>query len=142
MNTVRAITTMLAMGFVAPALAFALTPAPEGAGVYIISPSDGDTLGNPVTIVFGLTGMGVAPAGADVPSTGHHHLLINIDPAEVDMMSSLPADDNYRHFGGGQTQVTLDLPQGSNTLFLLLGDHNHIPHDPPIMSEVITITVE
>ena len=142
MNTVRAITTMLAIGFAAPVLASELTPAPEGASVYIISPSDGDTLTNPVTILFGLTGMGVAPAGADLPNTGHHHLLINVDPAEVEMEFSLPADDNYRHFGGGQTQVTLDLPQGSNTLFMLLGDQNHVPHDPPIMSEVITVTVE
>jgi hypothetical protein len=142
MTTVRAFTMILAIGIAAPALAMERTPAPEGAGVYIVSPSDGDTVTNPVTVLFGLRGMGIAPAGADLPNTGHHHLLINVDPADVEMEYPLPADDNHRHFGGGQTEVTLDLPQGSNTLFLLLGDFNHIPHDPPIMSEIITVTVE
>lgn len=142
MTIARAVTTLLAISFVAPAFASDLTPAPEGARAYIVSPADGETLRSPVTVVFGLEGMGIAPAGADLPNTGHHHLLVNVDPADVEMQYSLPADDNYRHFGGGQTQVTLDLPQGTHTLFLLLGDYGHVPHDPPIMSEVITINVE
>ncbi|WP_439563277.1 DUF4399 domain-containing protein [Roseinatronobacter sp.] len=120
----------------------ARTPAPEGAEVYFITPADGAVVSNPVTIQFGARGIGIAPAGVDWPDTGHHHLLINVDPTEVDMEFGLPADDQYRHFGGGQTEVTLDLPAGTHTMFLLLGDHNHVPHDPPILSEVITITVE
>jgi hypothetical protein len=120
----------------------ARTPAPEGASVYFISPEDGATVSNPVTLQFGARGIGIAPAGVDWPNTGHHHLLINVDPAEVEMDYGLPADDQYRHFGGGQTEVTLDLPTGTHTMFLLMGDHNHVPHDPPIQSEVITITVQ
>lgn len=124
-----------------PALA-QQTPAPEGASVYFISPSDGATVSNPVTVQFGLSGMGIAPAGYDVDNTGHHHLLINIDPSELDLTTSLPASDQVVHFGGGQTEVTKDLPAGTHTLRLLLGDYSHVPHDPPLMSEEITITVE
>ncbi|NNK15461.1 MAG: DUF4399 domain-containing protein [Sulfitobacter sp.] len=116
--------------------------APEGAQAYIISPGDGATVSNPVTVVFGLTGMGVAPAGTEADNTGHHHLLINTDPGTLDLDTSLPATDQVVHFGGGQTQVTKDLPSGTHTLQLLLGDLNHVPHDPPVMSDVITITVE
>lgn len=116
--------------------------APEGAQAYIISPSDGATVSNPVTVVFGLTGMGVAPAGTEADNTGHHHLLINTDPGTLDLDTSLPATDQVVHFGGGQTQVTKDLPSGTHALQLLLGDLNHVPHDPPVMSDVITITVE
>ena len=116
--------------------------APEGAQAYIIAPSDGATVSNPVTIVFGLTGMGVAPAGTEADNTGHHHLLINTDPGTLDLDTSLPATDQVVHFGGGQTQVTKELPSGTHRLQLLLGDLNHVPHDPPVMSQVITITVE
>ena len=118
------------------------TAAPEGAATYIVSPDDGATVQNPVTVVFGLRGIGVAPAGAEHANTGHHHLLIDLAPEDVDYGSPLPADDQHRHFGGGQTEVTLELPAGTHTMWLLLGDHNHIPHDPPVMSEAITITVE
>ena len=118
------------------------TPSPEGAQVYVISPADGATLTNPVTIVFGLAGMGVAPAGADFENTGHHHLLINITPEEIALDEPLPATEQIVHFGGGQTQVTTELPPGEHTLRLLLGDMNHIPHDPPVVSEPITVTVE
>jgi hypothetical protein len=118
------------------------TDAPEDARAYIISPQDGATVANPVTIVFGLEGMGVAPAGTNAKNTGHHHLLINTDPSEIDMGESLPATDQIVHFGGGQTQVTKELPAGTHELQLLLGDMNHVPHDPPILSEVVTITVE
>lgn len=131
----------LAFSSALPALADRI-PAPEGAEVYIVTPQDGATVSNPVTIVFGLRGMGVAPAGVDFPDTGHHHLLINVDPAEIDFDEALPADDRFRHFGGGQTEVTLDLPAGTHTLMLLLGDELHVPHDPPVMSAPITITVE
>lgn len=115
--------------------------APEGARAYILSPADSATVSNPVTIVFGLEGMGVAPAGMETENTGHHHLLINTDPDTLDLDTSLPATDQIVHFGGGQTQVTTDLPTGTHTLQLLLGDWSHVPHKPPVMSEVVTITV-
>ncbi|MEM1288910.1 MAG: DUF4399 domain-containing protein [Pseudomonadota bacterium] len=118
------------------------SPSPEGAATYIISPEDGATLTNPVTIQFGLRGMGVAPAGVQQVDTGHHHLLINMPLDQVDVNDAIPADDNHRHFGGGQTEVTLDLPAGTHTLQLLLGDHDHIPHEPVVASDVITVTVE
>jgi hypothetical protein len=118
------------------------TPAPEGAEVYLISPADGATVSNPVTFRFGARGIGIAPAGIDASDTGHHHLLINVDPEEVDFSQSLPSDDRHRHFGGGQTEATLELPAGTHTFMLVMGDHFHIPHDPPIMSQPITVTVE
>lgn len=116
------------------------TPAPEGASVYFIEPSDGATIAGPVKVVMGLRGIGVAPAGVDMDKTGHHHILVNV--AELPPMDApLAATDQFRHFGGGQTEATLELPAGTHTLQLLLGDKNHIPHDPPIMSDKITITV-
>ncbi len=118
------------------------TPAPADAQVYFIGLEDGATVNNPVTIAFGLSGMGIAPAGIDASDTGHHHLLINVDPETLDLSEGVPADDNHIHFGGGQTQVTRELPVGTHTLALVLADHAHVPHDPPIISEVITITVE
>jgi hypothetical protein len=122
-------------------LAFAGTPSPAGASAYIISPADGETVKSPLKVRFGLSGMGVAPAGIEKPNTGHHHLLIDLDDAPP-MSKPLPSDANRRHFGGGQTEVTLELPAGKHTLQLLLGDQNHVPHDPPVMSQQITITVE
>lgn len=116
------------------------TPAPAGARVYFIEPQNGATIKGPVRIVMGLSGMGVAPAGIDSPNTGHHHVLVNLDK-EPPMDAPLPATDQIRHFGGGQTETTLNLPPGKYTLQLLVGDKNHIPHQPPIMSEKISITV-
>lgn len=119
------------------------TPAPENARVYFIAPTDGSSVQSPVTIQFGLSGMGVAPAGADMDNTGHHHLLINVDEESLPSMDqSLPATDQIVHFGGGQTEASVELKPGEYRLQLLLGDHLHVPHDPPVMSEVITITVE
>ena len=118
-----------------------LTPAPEDAKVYFISPQDGDSVSSPVTIHFGLSGMGVAPAGVKQDNTGHHHLLINLDTLPA-MDQSLPATDQIVHFGGGQTEAEIELPAGEHRLRLLLGDHFHIPHQPPVMSEEITITVK
>lgn len=116
------------------------TPAPAGAEVYFISPADGATVSSPVTVRFGLDNMGVAPAGISKENTGHHHLLINAGMLPPDQ--PIPNDANHRHFGGGQTQTTLDLEPGTYTLQLILGDHNHIPHHPPVVSDKITITVE
>lgn len=120
--------------------AFARTPAPSDAEVYIISPQDGDTVTSPVTIRFGLRGMGVAPAGVDKPDTGHHHLLIDTGPPALD--APIPADDNHKHFGGGQTETSIELEPGKHTLQLIMGDKLHIPHEPPVMSRKITITVK
>lgn len=117
------------------------TPAPEGASVYFISPQDGDQVSSPVTLHFGLSGMGVAPAGVEWDNTGHHHLLINLDEPPA-MDQPLPANDQVIHFGGGQTEAEIELPAGEHRLQLLLGDHFHIPHQPPVMSEEITITVK
>lgn len=117
------------------------TPAPEGASVYFIEPTDGATVKNPVTVRFGLHGMGVAPAGVERPETGHHHLLIDLD-ALPPLDQPIPADAQHRHFGGGQTETTLELPPGRHTLQLLLGDAQHIQHQRPVASERITITVE
>jgi hypothetical protein len=115
--------------------------APEGAAVYFITPQDGATVSGPVTVKFGLKGMGVAPAGIERANTGHHHLLVDVDelpPAG----QPVPADAQHIHFGGGQTETKLELAPGKHTLQLLLGDHLHRPHQPPVLSEKITITVK
>ena len=115
--------------------------SPENAKVYFIQPQDGDVIsGGKVKVIFGLSGMGVAPAGIEKKNTGHHHLLINVD--ELPMNMPIPSDANHKHFGGGQTETVLELAPGEHTLQLILADHLHIPHKPPVMSEVITITVE
>lgn len=114
--------------------------APEGAKVYFISPKNGATVTSPVTVRFGLRNMGVAPAGIQMENTGHHHLLVNTDLPALDR--PIPTDDNHRHFGLGQTETKLELPPGEYTLQLLLGDYAHIPHDPPVKSKRITITVK
>ncbi|MEN8130021.1 MAG: DUF4399 domain-containing protein [Pseudomonadota bacterium] len=108
--------------------------------LYIISPSDGETVTSPVTVQFGLKGMGVAPAGVNKAKTGHHHLLIDVEKLPA-MDRPVPSDENHRHFGGGQTEATIDLPPGEHSLQLLLGDMNHIPHKPPVISKRITIRV-
>ena len=117
------------------------TPAPEGAEVYFITPREGYVVSSPVVVRFGLVNMGVAPAGQAAPNTGHHHVLINLEDLPP-MNLPLPMNENVVHFGGGQTETKLELPPGTHTLQLLLGDHAHIPHEPPVMSPKITITVE
>ena len=124
-----------------PAAAVERTASPPGAEVYIISPKDGATVHSPVHVQFGLKGMGVAPAGVKFENTGHHHLLIDTD-APTDLSAPLPATDKVVHFGKGQTETTLTtLTPGKHTLQLLLADQNHIPHNPPVISKKITITV-
>jgi hypothetical protein len=93
-----------------------------------------------VKVVFGLEGMGVAPAGVEKEKTGHHHLIIDADLPSLG--DPVPSDDNYRHFGGGQTETTIELAPGSHTLQLIMGDQNHVPHDPPIASDKIAIMVK
>ncbi len=131
-----------ALALAATAASAERTPAPEDAAAYIVAPADGATVSSPVTVIFGLAGMGVAPAGVEAEATGHHHLLIDADVNAIDYDNALPADEQIRHFGGGQTQVSVELAPGEHTLRLLLGDHNHIPHEPPVLSEPVTITVE
>ena len=110
------------------------------ASVYIISPAHGETVSSPVKVVFGLAGMGVAPAGVDRENTGHHHLLIDTGLPALD--KPIPSDDRHRHFGGGQTEVVIELTPGEHSLQLLLADYAHTPHSPPVMSQPITIIVE
>ena len=114
--------------------------APKDAELYFISPQDGATVKSPVTVRFGLRGMGIAPAGIAMENTGHHHLLIDAELPPQDL--PVPADANHVHFGKGQTEAAVTLAPGRHRLRLLLGDHLHIPHDPPVASKPITITVE
>ncbi len=123
-----------------PPVALERTPAPAGAEAYIISPKDGAKVHGPVLVQFGLKGMGIAPAGVKMENTGHHHLLIDTE-VPADLSAPLPSTDKIVHFGKGQTETTLHLPPGKHTLQLLLGDQNHVPHNPPVMSKKITITV-
>lgn len=123
----------------APVAALPRTPAPEGAMVYFISPGDGDEVASPVNIVFGLAGAGVAPAGIQFPDSGHHHLLVNADMPPENL--PIPTDERHVHFGLGQSEAIVELAPGEHTLQLIVGDHLHIPHDPPLLSERITVTV-
>jgi hypothetical protein len=135
-------TLMLAALVLGASLAFAQerTPSPAGAEVYIIAPKDGAKVHAPVLVQFGLKGMGIAPAGVKFDNTGHHHLLIDTDPP-ADLSAPLPATDKIVHFGKGQTETTLNLAPGKHTLQLLLADQSHIPHNPPVLSRKISITV-
>ncbi len=117
------------------------TPAPAGAQVYFIEPQNGAVVEQTFSVKFGLTGMGVAPAGVAVEATGHHHLLVDVSELPA-MDQPLPASDQLRHFGKGQTETQLTLPPGQHSLQLLIGDQNHVPLDPPVLSEKITITVK
>jgi hypothetical protein len=137
------VSALLAIVFTSTAIASELSsPAPQGAKLYFITPTDGETVSSPVTVRFGLEGMGVAPAGVDRDNTGHHHLLIDTEVSSLDLGMPLPATDKIKHFGGGQTETVLELPPGQHSLQLLLGNHLHVPHTPPVFSDQITITVE
>ena len=116
------------------------TPAPDGALAYIQSPNDGDEMSSPFTVRFGLRGLGIAPALTQFPNTGHHHLLVDTDllPPEN---QPIPTTDKIIHYGLGQTEAELDLPPGVHTLQMVVGDHLHIPHLPPVISQRISITV-
>jgi hypothetical protein len=116
------------------------TASAAGAEVYIQSPADGAQVRSPFLVRFGLRGMGVAPAGVTNANTGHHHLLIDVAALPPDNLP-LPQTDQFRHFGAGQTEAEISLPPGQHTLQLVLGDALHIPHDPPLRSARITITV-
>jgi hypothetical protein len=122
--------------------AAAQTASPAGAKAYIINLKDGAEVTSPFLVQFGLSGMGIAPAGVEKPNTGHHHLLIDTKMTDEQMKAPIPADDTHKHFGRGQTEVMVTLAPGKHTLQLLLADWTHIPHTPPVMSEPITITVK
>lgn len=142
-----AITIAALIGFAGTALA-GETPSNPGAKSYFVNIKDGDVVSSPVKIIFGLEGMGVAPAGTDKEHTGHHHIFIDRAPlgegpdGKDELNETIPADENHIHFGKGQTEKVLDLKPGKHTLQLVLGDHNHIPHNPPVVSEMITIEVK
>ena len=120
-------------------LIFSISVA-ASAEVFIISPKDGEEVSSPVEVIFGLQGMGIAPAGINFPNTGHHHLLIDLDQLP-DLKSGIPADAQHMHFGKGQTQALIELDPGEHSLQLLLGDWMHVPHETPVVSEKIKILV-
>ncbi|MEO9080381.1 MAG: DUF4399 domain-containing protein [Rhodanobacter sp.] len=136
-----ALTGLTAAAMAAGVSMLPATPATADASVYIISPSNGATVGRDVTVRFGLKGMGVAPAGVEKKDTGHHHLLVDVTTLPV-AGQPIPADANHIHFGGGQTQTTLKLAPGTHTLQLELGDQNHVPFEPALVSKKITIQVK
>jgi hypothetical protein len=110
------------------------------ARVFIVSPENGAEVSSPLTVVFGIEGFEVAPAGTYDEGTGHHHLLVDTELPAMDQ--PIPADDNHLHFGKGQTETSLELEPGEHTLLLLLGDGNHVPHDSALISDPVTITVK
>jgi hypothetical protein len=136
----RFLTILLALLAMAalPALA-GTTPAPPDSHLYIGWPNDHEVVKSPFHLWMGLRGMGVAPKGVDLPNTGHHHLII--DEPLPPMDRPIPADRHHLHFGAGETEADIDLPPGKHTLQLLMGDKDHIPHNPPVVSRKITITV-
>ena len=138
--TFRNLLVAIAIGI--PTSAFAETPAPPNASVYIISPKDGDTVTSPFKVQFGLSGMGVAPAGVEKPNTGHHHLIVDTTLSPQELKEPIASDAKHIHYGGGQTEAMVTLPPGRHTLQLVLGNWTHIPHEPPVMSPIITITVK
>ena len=138
----RLIPALTACALAAMALAQDRMPAPAAAEVYFISPQNGAIVHGPVTVRFGLKGMGVAPAGVKFDNTGHHHLLIDTDISELNLDAPLPATDKILHFGKGQTEASLTLPAGKHTLELVFADYAHMPFNPPLHSQKITITVD
>lgn len=130
---------LIAAGALLAGPVLAATPSAPGASAYFITPQNGDVVSSPVTVRFGLKGMGVAPAGVEKANTGHHHLLVDSDALPP---MGKPMGNEVTHFGGGQTETVLELEPGEHTLQLILGDHFHVPHDPAVVSEKITITVK
>lgn len=130
----------LALALAATAAGLPRSAAPDKARVYFISPTDGQVVKGPVTVRFGLENMGVAPAGTAGEGLGHHHLVIDAPTPPLDL--PLPKDERHVHFGKGQTETVLELAPGKHTLQLVMGDANHIPHQPAVVSERITITVK
>lgn len=147
MKNMKTVFATIAASLIATAAISGETPSAPGASVYFINLEDGASVQGPVKVLFGLSGMGVAPAGTDIENTGHHHLFINREPfgegaEDADIIEyGIPGDDNHVHFGKGQTETILTLGAGTHTLQMVLGDLAHIPHNPPVVSEQITITI-
>jgi hypothetical protein len=120
-------------------VAASITRSAEGADVYLISPAAGAIGLSPITVVFGLKGMGVAPAGVEHDGAGHHHLLVDADPPPAG--EPIPEDDQHIHLDGGETQLTLELPAGEHTLQAVFADHAHRPHDPALMSPRVKVDI-
>jgi len=133
---------LAAAAITVPAIAPAETAAPPNAAVYIISPKDGDTVASPFKVQFGLSGMGIAPAGVEKANTGHHHLIIDATLAAEELKAPIVVDSKHVHFGGGQTEAMVTLAPGQHTLQLVLGDWMHTPFNPPLVSPVVTVTVK
>ena len=131
---------LLSVFFLIPLSAVEKSSSPDKTRLYIISPQDGDTVTSPVKVIFGLNGMGVAPAGIKMKNTGHHHLLIDLAQLP-DINLPIPSDQHHRHYGKGQTEALIELEKGEHTLQLILGDHMHVPHEPPIISKKIRVIV-
>ena len=134
---------LMVLAWITPVAANPLiSQAPKDAQVYFIEPQDGAVLPQTFTVKFGLINMGVAPAGSNHKNTGHHHLLVNTDLKTLNMAMPLPATDQIKHFGGGQTEAQVTLAPGKHSLQLLLGNYAHVPHVAPVVSEPITVTVK
>ena len=133
--------TLIRSAIASIAFAFSSNAFADGHGpqAYIVTPTDGATVPSTFNVVFGLKGMGIAPAGVEKEKTGHHHLLIDMEQLPP---LDQPLGKEVKHFGGGQTETTLTLPPGTHTLQLILGDHLHKPHNPPVVSKRITIEVK
>lgn len=139
-DDVPGLTEPAATSGIAEPPALSRSPAPEGARVFFVTPQDGDVVESPVTVEFGVEGMSVVPAGQEAEHSGHHHVLVDTGLPVLDL--PIPADANHVHFGDGSSSTELELEPGEHTLQLLFADHLHIPHEPPVYSEPITITVE
>jgi len=141
-NKVKLISAILMFGLAATSVTYAQekSSASAAASAYIISPRDGETVTSPVKVIFGLSGIGVAPAGTNLPDTGHHHLIIDAPLPDPDL--PVPSDDQHKHFGKGQTETVIELAPGEHTLQLLLGDWKHVPHDNVVASSPVKITVQ
>ena len=136
---IRITTLLLALIFLPLWLVAGETPSPEGAKAYFVDLKDGDNVKSPLLVRFSLTEqMGIAPALADWPDTGHFHLIIDSKQPNTNR----PISNKHLHLHKGQTEAIVELKQGQHTLEIMMGDYSHIPHDPPVMSEQITVNVE
>jgi len=144
MSMAAAVSAASIVGLLTLSASAGTSPSPDGARVYFVNLSDGQSVTSPFKVVFGLKGMGVAPAGVDnevFKHIGHHHLFIDTSMTDEIAENGIPFDDSHKHFGKGQTETSLDLPPGKYRLRLVFGDPYHVPHKPVVASEEITIRV-
>ncbi len=141
MKTILMSVALMIVSFGVTAADLPLSPSPSDASVFFIEPADGATVPPTFTVKFGVKGMTIAPAGTDQPNSGHHHLLIDVADLP-DMKLPLPATEQVVHFGKGQTETAVTLAPGRHTLQLVFANYLHIPHDPPVISKRITVTVK